>query len=54
MIRLLKANKHLNEEAAKTLLERALETKSDGTLDFTRDYMWRASVKLKLKQKSST
>lgn len=41
---LMNANHHLDETAAKCLLERALITKSDGTLDFSRDVMFKASM----------
>lgn len=40
----MRANGHLDEESAKILLERALITKEDGSLDFSRDIKVKVNV----------
>lgn len=42
----MKANRHLDEDAAKHLIDRAVITKEDGKLDFSRDIRVKITVTL--------
>ena len=47
MFSLMKSNHHLDESAAKLLIERALIQKEDGTYEFSRDINVKVTVSSK-------